>query len=288
MYQKQQCMNKMFSHYDLLKYPSSVRPYDIFRVTGCCLWKSILWGWPLPPISASRIWSERNRQYWGAVISASSPTVLQQRVHVSLCAYVRLGWSQTVNIALSFFNSTSRRSVSDGGKMLHSLTFLVKTQNRREEREGRGEEEENEECGWRGGGLIISVTLKIGDSGKKKIKKTSCSAKNHSSIEAIWKMCAPWGGAWEAVHITCHWVCISECVCVNLKWITEVLSCIYTEREADKEWPSLAWIALIEFSLSWFGLVKSSQDSTSAKSTPALYWLTTRPSGIVGLRQTAK
>lgn len=111
------------------------------EVTGCCLWKSILWGWPLLRGPASRTWSEGNRQRRGAVVSASSPTMLQQRVHASLCAYVPSGWSQTVNIASSVFDSTSRQSASDKGKKktLQSLTFLVKTQQERRERaEGRG------------------------------------------------------------------------------------------------------------------------------------------------------
>lgn len=147
------------------------------EVTGCCLWKSILWGWPLLRGPASRTWSEGNRQRRGAVVSASSPTMLQQRVHASLCAYVPSGWSQTVNIASSVFDSTSRQSASDKGKKKRcSLWLFWSKHNRREEREqreGGGEEEENEECvcGWRGGGVIIPAISKNRGLGKRGEKK---------------------------------------------------------------------------------------------------------------------
>lgn len=63
------------------------------------------------------------------------------------------------------------------------------------------------------------------------------------------------------------------CVNVHLHREIEVLSWIYTEREADKTgsaqgWPCLAWPALTTFSVSWYGLVKSGQGCGSCQIHP--------------------
>lgn len=55
---------------------------------------------------------------------------------------------------------------------------------------------------------------------------------------------------------------------------------------ASPELLGLACSSPVWFGLSWYGLVRSALFRCSAKSTPALNWLTARASGIVGCGQT--
>lgn len=187
-----------WTRYDRLKSPSSVRLCDLLRVTGCWLSE---WEHPLRLTTAVRLRQQSMVRVKQTTARCGCLCVIPDHVTAACaCVSVCSGWSQTANIALSVFNSASRQPVSDREKRC-SLWLFWSKHNRRGE-EGGGEEEENEECayvsvwGWRGEGLIISAISKNRGLGRR--KKKNSSAKNHSSIAAIWMMCAPWGGAWES------------------------------------------------------------------------------------------
>lgn len=164
-------MNQKFRHSDLLKSPSSVRPYDIFGVTGCCLWTSILWGWPLPRSSASTAWSGWRQ----TMLRCGHRCVISSHVssvHMCLCARTSF-WGVKSDCKYSLFclhPGVQTVCVWRGEKkMLHSLTFLVKTQNRRGEgRRGQWVRGGGELGACGEGGVIISTISKNRELGYKK------------------------------------------------------------------------------------------------------------------------